>query len=439
MSTPRTALSRVGGIALAIAAALTLTACSDETPATSAADIDGANSADVMFAQMMIPHHEQAVEMADLAPSRAKDPQISLLASEIRAAQDPEIALMASWLEEWGAPRGSGEEVMSLHAGHGMQGMLSDEQLADLAASLGPDFDHLFAEFMIEHHEGAVAMARDVLSSGSDARVAALAREIIVTQEKEILQLRALLAKGGDASAVVSISASLGHVHGGVIDGAELVLGTHEGVWRVSTVDGQATRVGSAPDDFMAFTAGADGTLWASGHPGPGSSLPNPLGLITSGDGGVAWTPLSLLGEVDFHGLAVSGSSVVGWDTRGPLQWSEDGGRTWRAGPSLTPTGLVWFADRVWLASPGEGLMTWVPGSDEVTRLDLPGVLLAASRGGEALWRVDPDGSVHRTTDAETWQAAGTVRRVEALVGGVDRAFAVTGTSLEPVMIEQAG
>jgi len=437
MSSSRTTMSRFGRTAaLALATALTLAACSSHTPSVTASGVDGD---DVMFAQMMIPHHEQAVEMADLAPSRAEDMQIVQLAAEIRAAQDPEIALMASWLEEWGAPRLSGDEAMGDHAGHGMQGMLSDEQLADLASSRGPEFDRLFAESMIEHHEGAVAMARDVLASGADPEVAALAREIIVTQEKEILQLRALLADGGDASAVVPISAGLGHVHGGVVDGDELVLGTHEGVWRVSATDGTATRVGTSADDFMAFTAGADGNLWASGHPGPGSSLPNPLGLITSGDGGVAWNPISLLGEVDFHGLAVDGPTVVGWDTRGPLQWSDDAGRTWRAGPSLTPTGLAWFDDRVWLASPDQGLMTWVPGSDEVTMLDLPGVLLATSPGGEVLWRVDPDGSFHRTTDAVAWESMGAVTRIEALVADVDRAFAVTGTSLEAVTTEQAG
>ena len=132
--------------------------------------------------------------MADLAVDRAEDPQLLDLAGQIKTAQAPEIELMASWLEEWGQPRITGEEAMMSHGSHGMQGMLSDEQLDALASADGATFDALFAEYMIEHHEGAVAMANDVLAQGSSPKVAELAQEIVVTQEDEIQQLRSFLS-----------------------------------------------------------------------------------------------------------------------------------------------------------------------------------------------------------------------------------------------------
>jgi uncharacterized protein (DUF305 family) len=145
-----------------------------------------------MFAQMMIPHHRQAVLMAELADSRATDPMVVQLAQEILAAQQPEIDQMSAWLVEWQAEVPAPGDDGGAHAGHGMAGMLTDEQLADLAAANGPDFDRLFAEGMIEHHAGAIEMARAVTGS-SDARVASLAEAIIATQQREIDQLQAFL------------------------------------------------------------------------------------------------------------------------------------------------------------------------------------------------------------------------------------------------------
>ena len=424
-----------------IAGSLVLAACSSDSSAHGgghdsmtevAADVD---PADVMFAQMMIPHHEQAVVMADLAASRASDPAIVNLAREIKGAQAPEIALMGSWLDEWGAERLSSDEAMGAHGSHGMAGMLDQDQLDDLAQSEGADFDTLFAKAMIEHHQGAVQMARDVLADGADPDVAALAREIIVTQEKEILQLQSFLGEDGAAAAAatVPVTPSLGHVHGAVVDGDDLVVGTHDGVHRIAIATGSSQRVGASQDDFMGFTGQAAGTLVASGHPGPGSDQPNPLGLMASDDGGSTWQVRSLLGEVDFHGLAVNGDQVVGWDTRGPLQWSIDGGRTWTAGPDVMPTSLAWFGDVVWLGTPDAGLVTWRPGDPAVTVLDSPGVLVAAATDGAALWRVDMDGSVHRTTDGATWEPVGAVTAIEALAADAQRAYAVTASGLQIV------
>lgn len=414
-----------------------LGACSSGTHVSddhgSMMDIAGdANSADVMFAQMMIPHHEQAVDMADLAGSRASDVQLLALAGEIRGAQAPEIELMQSWLDEWGVPIMPADEAMDAHGSHGMEGMLTIEQLEQLAALSGQEFDTLFAQFMIEHHQGAISMARDVLATGSDPRVAALAREIIVTQEKEILQLQSFLG-GADVVPSVVIAPAVGHVHGGYVSGSELVVGTHDGVHRVNPINGSSIRVGNNRDDLMAFTSNGDGLLAASGHPGLGSGAVNPLGLVTSSDGGVTWSTVSLTGEVDFHGLTMRGQEIVGWDTRGPLLWSQDGGRSWEQGPNITPTSLVWFNDKVWLAVPDRGVVTWVAGDAGVTNADVPGVLLAVSPDGDALWRVDPDGAVHRTLDGEVWEERGSVTKIEALIADRDTAYAVTGTSLQVI------
>ncbi len=441
MTTRLTMLRRASLLgALLLTGSVALVACSsgDSTPAseqeiTTEAQ-PSANFADVMFAQMMIPHHEQAVTMADLADTRASDPLIIELAREIKGAQDPEIALMSSWLDAWGAERLSSEDALGAHGSHGMAGMLSDQQIQALSQAQGDAFDTLFARSMIEHHEGAVQMARDVLATGSDPEVASLAREIIVTQEKEILQLQALLgteATGAGASTVVPVTPALDHVHGAIVDGETIVVGTHDGVHRISLATGESDRVGSAQDDFMGFTGQMSGTLVASGHPGTGSDLPNPLGLLASQDGGATWESRSLLGEVDFHGLTVQGDEIVGWDTRGPLQWSTDGGVTWTAGPSLTPTGLAWFSDTVWLATPDQGLLTWRPGDADVVAMDIPAVLVSAAADGSALWRVDMDGTVHRTDDGSTWQEVGRVTSIEAFAADGDRAFAVTSRGIE--------
>ena len=429
--------------ALVLAGGLLLGGCSSDTSAHGESHGDvaevpadlasGVSGADVMFAQMMIPHHEQAVVMSTLAESRASDPLIRDLAKEISAAQEPEIALMSSWLDEWGAERLSSDEAMGAHGSHGMAGMLTQEQLDDLAAAQGSQFDTLFAQAMIEHHQGAVQMARDLLASGSDPEVAALAREIIVTQEKEILQLTSFLSGSGSAAAGIAISPALGHVHGAIGDGGDLVVGTHDGVHRIELATGASSRIGTSQDDLMGFAGEASGSLVASGHPGPGSTLPNPLGLVTSRDGGKSWRPASLQGEVDFHGLAVRGDEVVGWDTRGPLQWSTDAGMTWTPGPVLTPTSLAWFGDDVWLATPDLGLVTWRPGASDVVVRDVPGLLVAASPDGSVLWRMDGDGVVHRTRDGLTWEERGKVTSVEAFAGDAERAYAVTGRTVEIV------
>lgn len=148
------------------------------------------NAQDVMFAQQMVPHHEQAIVMADLALARSVPAELSALAKRIKAAQGPEIAQLNGWLREWG------EVSMGGHDMHGMAGgMLSDDELTALEAAQGAEFARLFYRGMIAHHEGAVAMAQDQLAKGSDPRVKALAQAVVTGQTAEIAEMKARLGK----------------------------------------------------------------------------------------------------------------------------------------------------------------------------------------------------------------------------------------------------
>ncbi|MFB8444204.1 DUF305 domain-containing protein [Streptomyces niveus] len=193
------------------ASALLLTACGGEEhsgdhgggkPAAGAF-----NDADVAFAQGMIPHHEQAVEMSALADGRASGAEIKTLAAEIEKAQDPEITTMRSWLKAWGEPESADGSKPGMDHGsggsHGAEdspggsggadGMMSDQDLADLSAAKGVDFDRKFAELMIRHHDGAIAMARDQRKNGESGKVKKLAADVIKAQTAEVEQLNTLL------------------------------------------------------------------------------------------------------------------------------------------------------------------------------------------------------------------------------------------------------
>ncbi len=150
------------------------------------------NDADVAFAQGMIPHHAQAVDMADLADDRADDPEVRDLAQRIRAAQQPEIDLMEGWLEEWGHPMEDGMDMDGMDMED--MGMVSEEDMGRLESASGAEFDRLFLTSMREHHLGAVAMAEEELRAGESPQAKDLAQEIIDTQRAEIEEIDALLA-----------------------------------------------------------------------------------------------------------------------------------------------------------------------------------------------------------------------------------------------------
>ena len=164
------------------------------SPAPGGAQAGRHNGQDVMFAQMMIPHHRQAVEMADLAATRASSAEVKSLAAEIRKAQAPEIEQLSGWLKDWGAPVPSpGMTGMGgMHHG-GTDGMMSEQDMKELKAAKGEAFDKAFLEMMIEHHEGAVAMARTEESAGMFPPAKRMAGSIVSSQTAEIARMRTLL------------------------------------------------------------------------------------------------------------------------------------------------------------------------------------------------------------------------------------------------------
>ncbi|MEV5846686.1 DUF305 domain-containing protein [Streptomyces sp. NPDC051985] len=201
MTTTRT---RAVLVALTATAALALTACGsgDDTtngapaatssPATATAGAH--NAQDVSFAQGMIPHHQQALEMAQLAADRASSAQVKDLAARIEKAQDPEINTMTGWLKAWG------EDVPMAgmdHSGHaGMAGMMSDKDMTALKKAQGADFDTMFLTMMVQHHRGAVEMAGTEKSKGDYAPATSMADAIVTAQNAEIKEMNKLLGKG---------------------------------------------------------------------------------------------------------------------------------------------------------------------------------------------------------------------------------------------------
>ena len=191
--------------AIGVAAAITLAGCAgNENPAASgsatapsqaATSSAGSqvsaehNDADTMFAQMMIPHHKQAVQMSELMLAKdGIEGEITDLATTIKEAQGPEIQTMTGWLKAWSEP------TESDMGGHGMEGMMTDSQLKELESAHGTDASRMFLEGMTEHHKGAVGMAEDEIADGKNPQAVALARQIKKTQQAEIKKMQDLLA-----------------------------------------------------------------------------------------------------------------------------------------------------------------------------------------------------------------------------------------------------
>lgn len=186
--------------------ALALTACGGDDDSMGGAMSSGTMSerasaspasadhdqADVMFSTMMVPHHQQAVEMADLVPDRSQKPAVLALAQRIKAEQQPEIDTMSGWLKEWGVAL---PDAMGDHAGDmGMSGMMSDADMSSLEGLKGTEFDRRWLEMMVAHHQGAITMAQGVLRSGTHAGTDELATAIVAAQQKEIIEMQRMLA-----------------------------------------------------------------------------------------------------------------------------------------------------------------------------------------------------------------------------------------------------
>lgn len=175
---------------------------------TSASAVPGplgsGSTADIAFAQLMIPHHDQAVQMADMAldPAHGASPQVQALAKQIQAAQGPEISQMQGWLTAWGAPSemasastdSQGDMAGMDMGGVSKDGMMTESQMAALAATQGQAFDKKWLQMMISHHQGAVSMAKDVLAASTDSQVTVLANAIITGQQEEIVAMQRMLS-----------------------------------------------------------------------------------------------------------------------------------------------------------------------------------------------------------------------------------------------------
>ena len=190
---------RIAGItAVALAGAISLAGCTTNLGGNdsngmmdggmmgnnqSASDFSGT---DIMFAQMMIPHHQQAVDMSTLAETHTTNPEILALAKQIKDAQAPEIKQMTAWIESAGASMEMGHDM-------GMGGMLSDEQMTALGNAQGAAFDKLYLEGMIGHHEGALQMAK-MIENSSNSEAKTLASNVISSQSAEIEKMKQMLA-----------------------------------------------------------------------------------------------------------------------------------------------------------------------------------------------------------------------------------------------------
>lgn len=156
------------------------------------------NEADVAFMQMMVPHHAQAIVMAELAEEHARSDRVRELAARIRAAQGPEILMMAAWLEQRDmavptAAEDPGEWDHSQHGHNGMVGMLTEAQMEKLERARGAAFDRLFLQAMIQHHQGAIDMTDDVAVDGIDIMVSEVAADVALTQTAEIDRMQEML------------------------------------------------------------------------------------------------------------------------------------------------------------------------------------------------------------------------------------------------------
>jgi uncharacterized protein (DUF305 family) len=181
-----------------LAAALALTGCSGTSNSGSMPGMDMSSSSatsgtfntqDVTFAQMMLPHHKQAVEMSNmlLAKGGAVDPKVSALATKIKAEQTPEIMTLTLWLKDW-------NKSTSMSMSGSMGGMMSDGDMNALDKASAADAGKLFLTQMVQHHTGAIDMAQTEISKGKNAAAVKMAKSIVSSQSAEITEMKDMLA-----------------------------------------------------------------------------------------------------------------------------------------------------------------------------------------------------------------------------------------------------
>lgn len=193
-----TTTTRTLAIAAALTLGLTIAGCSagnsssDAGASSSTSAASAHDDQDVMFAQMMLPHHKQAVEMSDmlLAKGSGVDTGVTDLAKQIKAEQSPEINQLTSWLKGWDEPTESEHSGM----GHSISGMMSDSDMNDLDQASAEDAAKLYLEQMVQHHKGAVDMAKTEVDKGKNTDAVAMAKSIVSSQTEQITQMQDMLA-----------------------------------------------------------------------------------------------------------------------------------------------------------------------------------------------------------------------------------------------------
>jgi uncharacterized protein (DUF305 family) len=146
---------------------------------------------DIMFLQMMIPHHQQAIDMSDLALTKSTDSELLALAKDIRDGQASEIVKMKAWLDKAGADLDPGHSM-----GHDMGGMLSDSELAALEAATGKSFDLLWLKGMTGHHDGAIDMAA-MIEDAENAEIKSFGQAIVSAQSAQNKQMAVMIKRMG--------------------------------------------------------------------------------------------------------------------------------------------------------------------------------------------------------------------------------------------------
>ncbi|MEU6814226.1 DUF305 domain-containing protein [Streptomyces sp. NPDC046860] len=196
------AIRRAALSAATACAALLLAACgADEhagTHGAPAASVPAGahNAADVAFAQGMIPHHRQALQMTRLASGHGASARVKALAARIEKGQAPEIRTMTGWLDSWGEKAPAAGMDHTHHDGMaGMSGMMSADDMTALEKSEGAEFDRKFLTLMIAHHQGAVEMAGTEKAQGRDGRAKRMADDVIAAQSPEIKEMKGLLGQ----------------------------------------------------------------------------------------------------------------------------------------------------------------------------------------------------------------------------------------------------
>lgn len=224
-----------------------------------------------------------------------------------------------------------------------------------------------------------------------------------------------------------------GHVHNLTLDGDQLLLGTHDGLWQQSPGT-PAQLLSDPPFDVMAFAL-SGGRMLGSGHPGEGKDLPADLGLRESTDGGTTWTSVSLEGEVDFHRLRVAGATVVGLSAHdGRLLRSDDDGRTWTdlGIPPLYDFALDPTDSNHVVGTTERGPVVSTDGGASFDPIAAAPLLALLAWAPKALYGVAPDGVVHASTDGGlTWQVTGSVvGQPAALAAGAGRVIVLAGETI---------